>query len=160
MANCHDNFTKSREGKVSFERAITINDNEKDRLIRGRDSLRDKIRNYFKSKEKVKDPKFHGQGSYSMNTLLSPVATGVEYDLDDGIYLDLTNYEDEIPAPTTIHAWILDAVKDHTSTPPVDKDPCVRVIYKDDYHIDLPTYMVLGGWDKPTGKYLLAKNSG
>lgn len=160
MANCHDNFVKDREGQDSFEKAITISESEKERLIKGRNSLRDKIRNYFKDKEKVKGSKFHGQGSYSMNTLLSPVASGIEYDLDDGIYLDLTDYKNEIPAPTTIHAWILDAVKDHTSIPPVDKDSCVRVVYKDDYHIDLPTYMVLGGWDNPTGKYLLAKKSG
>ncbi len=157
MANCHDNFVKDCEGKDSFERAVTINDNEKDHLIKGRDSLRDKIRNYFKDKEKVKGPKFRSQGSYSMHTLLSPVASEIEYDLDDGIYFDLTDYGDDIPFPATIHAWIIEAVKDHTSTPPVDKEACVRVVYKDDYHIDLPSYKVEGGW---YGKYHLAKKSG
>jgi len=157
VANCHDNFVKSREGQDSFEKAITLTEKEKERLIKGRDTLRDKIRNYFKSKDKVKGPKFHGQGSYSMHTLLSPVASGIEYDIDDGIYLDLTDYGDDIPSPSTIHSWIIEAVKDHTSTPPVDKDPCVRVIYKDDYHIDLPSYKTDGDW---YGKYELAKKSG
>jgi len=156
MANCHDNFVKSRENQDSFEKAITIKENEKQRLITGRDSLRDKMRNYFKSKEKVKGPKFHGQGSYSMKTLLSPVAKGIEYDIDDGVYLDLSDYCDEVPTPSTIHAWIIEAVKDHTSTPPEDKEACVRVIYKDDYHIDLPSYKIEGDW---TGKYMLAKKS-
>jgi len=157
MANCHDNFVKSRESQDSFEKAVTISKEETDRLIRGRDALRSKVRNYFKDKEKVKGPKFHGQGSYSMNTLLSPVASGVEYDIDDGIYLDLTDYGEDIPSPSTIHSWIVEAVKDHTSTPPEDKDTCVRVIYKSDYHIDLPCYKTDGDW---YGKYELAKKSG
>ena len=159
MANCHDNFFKNREGKDCFEKAITIKESEKDRLIKGRNSLRDKIRDYFKNKEKVKGPKFHGQGSYSMKTLLSPVAKGIEYDLDDGIYIiDLTEYDDDLPSPATIHQWILEAVQDHTSTPPVDKDACVRVIYKNDYHIDLPAYKVNAGWYGDN--YELARKSG
>ncbi len=158
MANCHDNFTKSKEGKDSFKKAITISDSEKERLVKSRDSLRDKIRIYFSDKEKVKGPKFHCQGSYSMETLLSPVADGKEYDLDDGIYLDLTDYDDNTPSPSTIHDWIVNAVKDHTSTPPVDKNPCVRVTFQNDYHIDLPAYKVNDGWDGEN--YELAKKSG
>jgi hypothetical protein len=38
---------------------------------------------------------------------------------------------------TTVHSWILDAVKDRTSQGSIDNNSCIRVTYEDNYHIDL-----------------------
>ncbi|MBF7082791.1 hypothetical protein IT084_07330 [Desulfallas sp. Bu1-1] len=133
MANCHDLFNK-------FHEEITLNSDKKEYLRTSRDAIRDKIRKYFKDTKKVKAPKFHGQGSYMMGTTVNPLDG--EYDIDDGIYLQHLDENDDSnwPTPATMHNWVMEAVKDHTSTPPVDKNTCVRVIYKNNYHVDLPIY--------------------
>lgn len=58
---------------------------KKDNLKRGRDALRDKIKTDFKDKER-RIPKFCGQGSYMMKTVVNPLGD-CEYDIDDGVYL-------------------------------------------------------------------------
>lgn len=133
MADCHDLFSK-------FHGEITLDPDKKEYLRTSRDAIREKIRKYFKDTKKVSTPKFHGQGSYMMGTTVNPL--GKEYDIDDGIYLQHLdkNNDSNWPTPATMHNWVVEAVKDHTSTPPVDKNTCVRVIYKNNYHVDLPIY--------------------
>ena len=126
---------------VEFNDKITLSSSKKENLRTGRDALRKKIRDKFSEKGRNK-PKFCGQGSYMMKTTTNPIDG--EYDLDDGVYVQgYSDKEiDEWPSTSTIHSWIKDAVDGHTSTPPVDKNTCVRVIYVNDYHIDLPAYIV------------------
>ena len=40
----------------------------------------------------------------------------------------------------TYHNWIYDAVKDHTGKRCRKRNTCVRVLYADGHHIDLPIY--------------------
>lgn len=126
---------------LEFNDAITLSPTKKEKLRTGRDALRKKIKDDFDDNERKK-PKFCGQGSYMMKTTTSP--SSGEYDLDDGVYLQgySDKDEDEFPSTSTVHTWIKKAVDGHTSTPPVDKNTCVRVIYVDDYHIDLPVYIM------------------
>lgn len=125
----------------NFEEEISLKPKKKENLKKGRDALREKIRNSFKEKERS-TPKFCGQGSYMMKTTVNPIDG--EYDIDDGVYLQGYSDKDieEWPTTSTVHRWIKEAVDGHTSTPPKDKNTCVRVIYVDDYHIDLPSYIV------------------
>ncbi|SFM54264.1 hypothetical protein SAMN03159341_1463 [Paenibacillus sp. 1_12] len=87
------------------------------------------------------EPKFYGQGFYMMNTTVTPIDG--EYEIDDGIYLEHLKDTDEKDwaTPVTVHNWIVKAMKEHTTTDPVDKNTCVRVIYKANYHVDLPIYV-------------------
>mgnify|MGYP001408553601 CR=1 FL=1 len=134
MANCHDLFNE-------YHDKIKINSDKKESLRKSRDAVRDKIKKYFKDTKGVTAPKFHGQGSYMMGTIITPLDG--EYDIDDGVYLQhLEEDESKWPATSTMHTWIVNAVKGHTSTEPVDKNTCVRVIYKNHYHIDLPIYVI------------------
>ncbi len=55
--------------------------------------MRDKIKKYFSEELDVKKPKFYGQGSYMMNTTVTPIDG--EYDIDDGIYLEHLKDTDE-----------------------------------------------------------------
>ena len=50
--------------------------------------------------------------------------------------------KDTWPATTTVHDWVKKAVDKHTSNDPIDKNTCVRVVYEEKYHIDLPIYIM------------------
>jgi hypothetical protein len=60
-----------------------------------------------------------------------------KYDLDDGVYYTCSLQDRK--TETTYHDRIVKAVVGHTSSV-VDKNTCVRVVYADGHHIDLPSY--------------------
>lgn len=79
MANNHEQF-------IAFNDTIKASKSRRDTLKKNRESIRKKIRNYFKNNwpDKIQ-PQFHWQGSYSMYTLLNPIKDedGLgAYDLD------------------------------------------------------------------------------
>lgn len=124
-----------------LEENINLSSTRKSNIVKGRDALRQKISDEFQEKDRNK-PKYCMQGSYAMCTAITPL-DGDEFDLDNGVYLQGYSDDQETwPATTTVHTWVKDAVDGHTDTPPVDKNTCVRVIYKGDYHIDLPIYII------------------
>ncbi|MCQ4924952.1 hypothetical protein NE686_17765 [Tissierella carlieri] len=134
MCNLHEQFG-------DFHDNISLSNTKKEDLRRGRDALRQKVRNYFKEKD-MKIPDFCGQGSFMMKTVVNPIGDN-EYDIDDGIYLKgYQDTDEDWPATSTVHSWIKKAVENHTSEPPQDKNTCIRVIYAKNYHIDLPSYII------------------
>jgi len=127
MANC-DNLFKE------FNQRIKLSESSRQSLRTSRDSLRSKVKEKFKSENY--DVKFYWQGSFAMNTIIAPKDS--DYDIDDGIYIQ---GEDEPSVDIdTLRKWVVEAAKDHTSLPPKDKNTCVRVQFKDGYHIDLVIY--------------------
>jgi hypothetical protein len=151
MADCSNNFNKSES---SYLTNISLKRSKIDQLIISRNALREKLRSFLKEK-KVNNPRFYRQGSYAHKTLIIPL--NGDYDIDDGTYIDLKGFEKE-PSTRTIHNWIMQAVEDHTKTPPKDKEPCVRSVFKEGYHVDLPIYKIeiTEGLD---AKFFLAKKS-
>lgn len=131
MANLHHTF-------LEFNNSIRLNPRQKDTLRTSRNAIREKIRSHFKNLSLGLNPRFHGQGSFMMNTIIEPESK--EFDIDDGIYF----ISDMEPAYSiqTFHNWILNALGDHTSSGLTDKNTCVRVIYKASYHVDLPIYYI------------------
>ena len=127
-----------------FHEKITLSTSKRDELIRGRNSIRDDIRDSFSDNSRKK-PSFRMQGSFSMKTTINPINEN-EYDLDDGIYIK--GYDDkskdEWPDAGVVHDWIIDAVNGRTSSAPENKTSCVRVRYAHGYHIDLPSYIISG----------------
>lgn len=134
MAQCNDLF-------LEFDEEIKLKSGKKASLRTSRNTLRSKIKSHFKDELKIKAPKFWGQGSYMMNTTLKPIEG--EYDIDDGVYLEhlVDEKEKDWPTPRTVHSWVQKAVEGHTDTPTKNKNTCVRVIYKNDYHVDFPIYI-------------------
>ena len=134
MANCHKSF-------LNFNTVIALDPTRKKQLRTSRNAVREKIRGYFREKQNGLFPKFHGQGSFMMNTIICPLDS--EFDVDDGIYFLV----DKQPtySISTFHDWIYQAVDGHTKQKPIDKQTCVRVIYAGEYHLDLPIYYVIDG---------------
>lgn len=135
MANNHDQF-------IEFEKVITISESRKKLLLSQRKSLRDRISEYFqKNYPNEIQPRFWKQGSYAMQTLLNPIKDDdglAVFDLDDGVYF--IGAEEERLSVSTYHDRIVSAVTGHTQTSPQNKNTCVRVLYADGHHIDLPIY--------------------
>jgi TusA-related sulfurtransferase len=147
MSNNHAQF-------IAFSEAITISKAKKDTLKGNRKTLRDKIRKYFKdNRPNDIKPNFTSQGSFAMKTIVNPIPEWssednknlLQYDIDDGVYF--IGEEKDKKSINTYHSWIYDAVKDHTSKGAIDKTTCVRVLYADGHHIDLPIYFKIKGND-------------
>lgn len=138
MANCHDLFR-------NFHEVIVLPDSKKGNLRKARDTIRERIKTKFADAKRTLVPEFLAQGSYTTQTIVNPIDG--EYDIDDGVYLQNLDKRSskDWPSPETVHKWVLDAVDGHTKTPPIDKRTCVRVIYKGQYHVDLPIYCELNG---------------
>lgn len=148
MANCDSLFKK-------FYSKIILTESKQEDLRSAREVLRSRIRTYFKNKLEEAAPFFHGQGSFYMKTIINPLP-GKKYDIDDGVYLqNIPSRKLDWPVAQTVHNWIYEAVKGHTEEDPIDKGPCIRVIYAADYHVDLAIY---GISDKKA--YLAERNEG
>ena len=116
MANCHKLF-------LDFNAAIALESNCKKTLRKSRDAVREKIRNYFRDNQNGFSPKFHGQGSFMMNTIIEPLDG--EFDIDDGIYFKVE--VEPLQSISSFHRWICEAIDGHTKQEPIDKQTCVRL---------------------------------
>lgn len=122
-----------------FHEKILLSTAQETSLRRSRDAIRERIRKHFRDVLEADVPKFHQQGSFAMRTTVQPLDG--EFDIDDGVYfLHLDKDKAKWPTPATVHGWLVDATDDHTDSPPQDKNSCVRVRFKREYHVDLPSY--------------------
>lgn len=142
MAVLHKEFT-------SYNSNIKLNDSRKESLKKSRKEIRKKVREWFKeNKPDELQPKFAGQGSFEMDTTINPIPVYDEtlkkdllkYDLDYGIYFIEIEDEDNRKPIQTWHDWVYDAVDPHTNQDTIRKTTCIRVVFADGHHIDLPIY--------------------
>ncbi len=140
MATLHKEF-------IQFNNELKLTIARKDGLKKSRKDIKRKIRNWFaENKPDELQPKFAGQGSFEMNTIVNPIPEYDEdtilrkYDLDYGVYFIENTGEDNKRAIETWHNCLYEAVKDHTDQDPIRKNTCVRVFFADGHHIDLPIY--------------------
>ena len=126
-----------------FNRKIRLTRSKRDKLKENRKILRNKVEDYFETRG-LDVPIFRSQGSFSLRTNLNPIkkteadgSVKEKYDLDDGVFFICPISERE--NADTYHGRVRAAVDGHTSEVK-DKNTCVRVVYKDGHHIDLPAY--------------------
>jgi len=136
MANCHELFQH-------YNRAIKLTDEKRITLVSVRDSLRKRMKtNYFQIaslERKNLEIEFQSQGSFVMDTIIKPLND--DFDLDDGVYFYGGLSERDRPAPQVFHNWVIRAIdKDNDYENVKDKSTCVRVQYKQGFHIDIPIY--------------------
>lgn len=135
MNNFHDKF-------INFNSNIILTNSKKEKIIKSRDAVKDKIKTYFTDTLKFKQPKFYMQGSFVINTVINPI-DNEEVDLDYGVYLQhLPDDQDKWITPKKAHELILDSLENHTKDGCESKTSCVRVVYKNFYHLDLPIYIM------------------
>lgn len=148
MATLHKEYN-------SFYNKIKLTQRRKEDLLGSRKELRRKIEKWFvENKPNKLQPTFKGQGSFEMDTTVNPIPEGNEdkkllkYDLDDGVYFNEKKGEDNKEEIATWHNWVYEAVKDHTGENVKRKQTCVRVLFADGHHIDLPIYYKKGDTSK------------
>lgn len=144
MANCNKLF-------LDYNKNLNISPEKKKRLSSSKETLRTRIKNYFKKNHPEYKPEFWIQGSNKMDTTI--LTKDNECDLDDGVYFNRSVGV----TGTTLQSWVWDAVDGATATSPEHRKKCVRVIYKADYHIDYPVYYFPEEEDNP---WLAVKNQG
>lgn len=136
MANSHELF-------MHYNRAIKLSDHDRAILIAVRDSLRKRMKgNYLviaKKQGTSVELNFQSQGSYVMDTIIKPLND--DFDLDDGVYFQGNLSSSQRPSPQKFHDWVIQAIdKDNEYENITDKPTCVRVRYKQGFHVDLPIY--------------------
>lgn len=137
MSDCHNLFKE-------FGFKIELSSSRKENLKQAREAIREKVVDYFSNVLKEKKPDFFIQGSFKMGTVISPIDG--EVDIDYGIYLNnLPENINDWPTPETAQNWVKKAVENHTNKPPKQKENCVRVMYRNNYHVDLPIYGIYKG---------------
>jgi hypothetical protein len=141
MATLHKEYN-------SFNSEIKLTPERKKSLITSKKSIKNRIKKWFTdNKPDELQPKFGGQGSFEMNTTVNPIPVQDEdgnrilkYDLDYGVYFIEKTDENNKRTIQTWHDWVYEAVDDHTNKDSIDKNTCVRVVFYDGHHIDLPIY--------------------
>lgn len=148
MANCKEYFEKYNE-------EIRLTDSRRKSLKGSRKELRNKVRKWFnENKPDETQPKFGGQGSLNMDTIINPIPRKIKvsgeektvlyYDVDDGIYFEGAKEAKDRNSPKDYHDWVYQAVKGHTDKDPVDKDTCIRTLFADGHNVDQPIYYKKG----------------
>lgn len=131
-----------------FDKEIKLTDHRKSQLKKSRIKLKKRIQDWFReNKPDEIQPKFHPQGSSEMGTTVNPLVKKdkagnelLEYDTDYGIYFIKEKSEDKKRSIDTWHDWVYDSVDRYTNQDPIRKTTCIRVIFADGHHIDLPIY--------------------
>ncbi|MCH9666156.1 MAG: hypothetical protein K0U41_09985 [Gammaproteobacteria bacterium] len=132
----------SHELFKKFDDQIRLSPSRIDKLKKGRSALRELIRGHYREKGKL-EPLFWSQGSFPLNTIINPIPktkngrTILAYDIDDGVYFSCPIGERD--SCQSYHYQIQCAVAGHTDKV-ANKNTCVRVVYSDGHHIDLPIY--------------------
>lgn len=119
---------------LSFDSAINITSTKEDSLKSAREALKKKITSHFSEKHPAYTPEYYIQGSYKMRNVIQTKENLC--DLDLGVHFER---ESDVTGKT-LQLWVLEAVDGHTHKQE-HKKKCIRVDYKNDYHIDLPVYV-------------------
>lgn len=117
-----------------FHKAIRSDYDMNSTLREKRDIILDRLRKDLAEKKR---PGFSEllQGSYATRTGTVPIEP-TDYDIDVALRFNIV---DKDFSTVEVHKWVFEGVDGHTEK--VDpRGPCIRVIYKDGYHVDLVPY--------------------
>lgn len=136
MKDCHAQVQKYQRSQVK------LSNDDRDDIKEKADNNRLRLKGGLAADGKPVPIGMHTQGSYSMKTMIQE-ADG-DYDIDDGVYFkkeDLVGPLGGEMSARAVRQMICDALQDDRFkiAPEVHKN-CVRVHYKDGYHIDVPSY--------------------
>lgn len=141
-------------GDACFLANISLSDADKAELMVARKLVRDELRACLpvvaaklNGSERLHQPKFFTQGSYSYKTIHLPLLPPQQQmDLDDGIYLPVDEFRDAQPTVAAdIYIRATDLILDRLANDQgwrfsADNPNCSRLVISHDKHIDVPRY--------------------
>jgi hypothetical protein len=134
------------DGKQTLHTRVTPTTEQRDYLQEQWNRLAEHLRANLREK--------HGypistwiQGSYKYGTLIRPIHSEDEYDVDIGIYFEWESRLEGVPSASDLRNWVQHELVAYKSrvTGIIDivqpaKERCSRVIYASRFHIDTPVY--------------------
>jgi hypothetical protein len=121
---------------------VTLPNPEREEMRRRRNTNRERVKKGLKAREEPSPLEFKSQGSYAMKTMVKHPEK--DYDVDDGVYFakeDLVGPRGAEMTALQVRQMVRDAVDDGSfKKAPEVRDNCVRVLYDEGYHVDLPSY--------------------
>jgi len=136
MFDCSDDVLAYHDEEVNLP------ESDRSDMRDRRDVNRDRLKKGLKKSNKPAYRQCKSQGSYAMRLMVQ--SGDKDYDIDDGVYF---NKEDLVGANggemTALEArkMVRDAVDDGKfKAAPEVRPKCVRVLYDEGYHVDLPVY--------------------
>jgi len=138
--DCHGEMTNFHREKVTLSNA------QQGDMRKRRDAGRTRLKNGLDTAEKPKPKEIRSQGSYQMRTMVQD--NDNDYDIDDGAYFrseDLTDDVGEPLAPEAARQRVCNALKwdGRFKQEATVKRNCVRQVYAEGYHIDVPVYRIV-----------------
>lgn len=123
---------------------VTLPQVERTAMRDRRNANRDRLKSRLEEKEKPVPQSFIQQGSYAMLTMVQD--SDNDYDIDDGVYfaqVDLKDRDGSAMSARRIKDIVCDALKDDRFTKqPQVRSTCVRIVYNEGYHVDMPVYRI------------------
>lgn len=132
---------------TSFHRdEVTLSKKQQDEMRTRRNAGRTRLQNGLETAQKPQPDEIESQGSYMMRTMVQDEDN--DYDIDDGAYFDTADLTDNAGfalTPLAARQRVCDAVSwdgrlKHEATV---KRNCVRQVYTEGFHIDIPVYRIV-----------------
>ena len=148
MYDCSKNVLAFHDEKVTLLQA------QRTEMRDRRNSNRQRLKKRLKEQQKPTPEEFIKQGSYAMLTMVQDLDN--DYDIDDGVYFaekTLKDKDGNALSPLQVREMVRDALRDERfkKQPKVLRN-CVRIFYKEGYHVDMPIYRIR----ESDGQYELA----
>ena len=130
----------SKDVLAYHDEKVTLPPDEQKEMRNRRDANRDRLNTRLKDAGKPVPKMFITQGSYAMHTMVQD--SDNDYDIDDGVYFtqsSLKKNDGTDISPREAKHMVCNALQDDRfDKKPQVRKSCVRVFYKEGYHVDLP----------------------
>ncbi len=135
MFNCNNDVC------AFHDKEITLNSSQQNR----RDANRERLKQGLDKNGSPSSDSHQAQGSYAMHTMVQDKNN--DYDIDDGVVFfkeDLVGSQGSDKTALDARKMVCSALDDGSfTTPPKILKNCVRVMYQQGYHVDVPVYRQL-----------------
>ena len=139
MFNCNNDICAFHDKKV------TLNSSQRSEMRNRRDANRERLKKGLKKNNEPATNSHQAQGSYAMHTMVQDENN--DYDIDDGVVFlkeDLVGNQGADKTALDTRKMVCAALDDGSfATPPAVLKNCVRVMYQQGYHVDVPVYRQL-----------------
>ena len=136
MKNCHEDIIGYHDQEV------TLPQKDRTEMRERRDINRGRLKSGLKRDDEPTPKDCRSQGSYSMRTMVQQ--PDKDYDIDDGIYFakkKLKGPRGGDKSASAAKEMVRKALHDRSfKRPPEKLKNCVRVYYREGYHVDMPVY--------------------